>query len=348
MKPREAALLEARLDVGTLLRRKPMTVGEIAVKMEVTPAQALKAVKAARAAGAAIVQTGERFALAQVAPAFAERKKLPVYTSRPDGSYVFGACGDNHLGSKYARLDVLEELYDLYAEEGVDRVFNTGNWIDGEARFNVHDLLVHGMDAQLEYLAEHYPRRPGIATYAVNGDDHEGWYGQKFGVNIGLRAAQTMREHGRTDWHDLGFMESHVILRHAKSGAEAVLAVVHPGGGSAYALSYSIQKIIESLDGGEKPAVGLYGHYHKLMAANIRNVWCVQTGTTEDQTPFMRKQKIAAHVGGTILELRQDPKTGVINRCKVELLRWFNRGFSAGRWSMSGPAHGVTKSLGAE
>jgi hypothetical protein len=78
-------------------------------------------------------------------------------------------------------------------------------------------------------------------------------------------------------------------LRNANSGKATTMAVCHPGGGSAYALSYSIQKIIESLEGGEKPAVGLYGHYHKLWAGNIRNVWCVQTGCQEDQTPFMRK-----------------------------------------------------------
>src|ERR1700744_3704766 len=47
------------------------------------------------------------------------------YVSRPDNTFVFGACGDNHLGSKYARLDVLNSLYDIYEKEGVDRVFNT-------------------------------------------------------------------------------------------------------------------------------------------------------------------------------------------------------------------------------
>ena len=280
-------------------------------------------------------------------PAFSTGE-LPVYTSRADGSYVFGACSDNHLGSKYARLDVLHELYDIYAREKVDRVFNAGNWIDGEASFNQHDLLIHGMDAQLRYLAENYPQRPRIHTYAVSGDDHEGWYAQKFGVDIGRRAEQTMREAKRRDWHDLGFMESHIRLRHAKSGKEAILAVVHPGGGSAYALSYSIQKIIEALDGGEKPQVGLYGHYHKLWAGNIRNVWCVQTGTTEDQTPFMRKKKLAAHVGGCIVELKQDAETGAITRCKVEMLRWFNAGFYNNRWNHADNINQAARTRGVD
>lgn len=200
------------------------------------------------------------------------------YVSRKDNTFHFGATSDNHLGSKYERLDVLNSLYDTFAKEGVDRVFNAGNWIDGEARFNKFDLHTHGMDNQLAYLAAEYPQRKGLVTYAVAGDDHEGWYGQREGVDIGKYAEHVMTQAGRTDWVNLGYMEAHVKLVNANTGKWTMLAVVHPGGGSAYALSYSIQKIIESLDGGEKPAVGLYGHYHKLWAGNIRNVWCLQTG----------------------------------------------------------------------
>lgn len=255
------------------------------------------------------------------------------YVSRPDNSFVFGATSDNHLGSKYERLDVLNHLYDVFGEEGADRVYNAGNWIDGEARFNKFDLHTHGMDAQLAYFAEHYPRRGGMKTYAVAGDDHEGWYGQREGVDIGRYAEHVMQAAGRDDWVNLGYMEAHVKLVNANTGKWSMLAVVHPGGGSSYALSYSIQKIIESLDGGEKPAVGLYGHYHKLWSGNIRNVWVAQTGCTEDQTPFMRKKKLEAHVGGFLIKLTQDPETGAITRFRPEMLRFFNRGFYNHRWS---------------
>lgn len=265
------------------------------------------------------------------------REPLVIESDR-NNRFVIGATGDNHLGSKYARLDVLNDLYDRFAAEKVSVVLNTGNWIEGEARFNVHDLIpeAHGFDAQLRYLAEHYPVRKGISTYAVHGDDHEGWYGQRFGVDVGLRAAQVMREAGRRDWHDLGFMEANVILRNRNTGKEAAMLVVHPGGGSAYATSYTMQKLVESLDGGEKPAVLLAGHYHKLEVLNVRNVWAVQTGTTQDQTPFMRKKKLEAHVGGMVLRLEQDPETGAIIECNGQR-RYFVRGYYNGRWSHSGP-----------
>ncbi|HQT62762.1 MAG TPA: hypothetical protein PLQ37_16380 [Acidiphilium sp.] len=261
--------------------------------------------------------------------------------------FTFGALGDTHLCSKYERLDVLNDLYDHFEAEGVATVFHTGNWIDGEARFNVHDVTVHGMDAQCRYLARHYPARRGITTYAVAGDDHEGWYGQRTGVNIGAYAEKAFRDANRADWHDLGFMEAPVTLTDPASGAKATIAVVHPGGGSAYAVSYTMQKFVEALDGGEKPAIALLGHYHKLNAGNFRNIWGVQTGCTQDQTPFMRKKKIDAHIGGYIIRATMDPRTGAIVRCRFDMLRYFNRGYYGGRWSHSGDVVLPARTLGA-
>ena len=39
---------------------------------------------------------------------------------------------DKHLGSKYERLDVMRSLYNWFAAEKVDRVFDAGNWAEGD------------------------------------------------------------------------------------------------------------------------------------------------------------------------------------------------------------------------
>lgn len=257
------------------------------------------------------------------------------FLSEPDNTFLFGVVSDTHLGSKYERLDVLNALYDTFAQEGVKRVFHAGNWIDGEAPFNKYDLLVHGMDGQVRYLAEHYPKREGIVTYAVTGDDHEGWYSRREGVDIGRYAERTMRDKSRNDWVNLGYMEAFIPLVNANSGAKSRMLVAHPGGGTAYALSYSVQRIVESLEGGEKPAIGIWGHYHKLWFSNIRNVWALQPGTTQDQTPFMRSKRLEAHVGGALVKATQLPDDGAITRCRVDLMRWFNVGYYNDRWSRS-------------
>jgi biotin operon repressor len=320
------------------LRKSPMTAEGIAERFGISRARAEVALEDLQQQGLDVQEFGGRFSIGKAAPAPRHERglEIPEYHSRPDGTYIFGFTSDNHLCSKYSRLDVLNDLYDQFAAQGVDRVLNAGNWIDGEARFNMHDLLVHGMDAQLKYLADNYPTRPGLVTYAVAGDDHEGWYCQREGVDIGRYAQNVMREAGRNDWVDMGYMESYVRLVNSQSGESTMLHLMHPGGGSSYAVSYTVQKIVEGYDGGDKPAVLLAGHYHKMSYNLARNVHAIQTGTTEDQTPFMRKKKLSAHVGGGICRLTQDPKTGAIKSCRVEFFNYFVRSFYNNRWNMAG------------
>lgn len=282
------------------------------------------------------------------APAFVGGDFL-VLESRPDNTFLFGVAGDRHHGSKYHRDDVLTDLYQRFEQAGVDAVFDTGNWIDGEARFNRHDLVRVGLTPQLHLMAEQTPRivRPDLGpvpTYAVWGDDHEGWYAQREGIDVGRYAEQVMQDAGHY-WYNLGYMEAHVILRNANTGRDTLMAVMHPGGGSAYALSYRPQKIVESLEGGEKPAVIIMGHYHKLEALNARNVWVLQSGTCQDQTPFLRKKSIEAHVGGAILGLEQDPESGAIVGFAPDMKRYFNRGFYNGRWSRFGPINRTQRTV---
>ena len=315
--------------------RGAATLESIAQRLRVSRGQALDMCDKLREDGFTIIQRGDRFALDATPVQLAHNDELHLYESDAQGKYRFGFVTDNHLGSKYAREDVLHDLYDWFAREGVERVYNAGNWIDGEARFNRHDLLVHGMDEQLAYFAKRYPQRPGMTTYYVAGDDHEGWYAKDAGVDIGKRAEQTARSMGRTDLRYIGYMEAFIRLRHKVSGAESHMMVVHPGGGSSYAISYAPQKFVEALQGGEKPAVVMFGHWHKMDCFNYRNVWIMQGGTTEDQTPFMRKLKLEAHVGGMIVELEQE-KNGSIPICVPRMKRYFDRGFYNNQFNMAG------------
>lgn len=236
----------------------------------------------------------------------------------------FGFVTDNHLGSKYERLDVLNALYDRFAMEGIETVYNAGNVIDGEARFNKFDIHVYGMENQCKYFAEVYPKRDGIKTYYITGDDHEGWYVQREGVNIGKFMEQKAREAGRDDLIYLGHMEHDVVLKSKKG--KATIRIVHPGGGSSYAISYTSQKLVESYSPGEKPSILLMGHYHKMAFDYIRGVYVVQGGCTMDQSPFMRKKRLDAHVGGWICEVQQG-ENGVIQSFKAEWIPFYSQDF---------------------
>ncbi len=254
-----------------------------------------------------------------------EPHKITHDLSEYEGQWVrFGVAGDKHMANMHSRLDVMKLLYDMFESEGITTVYDTGNWIDGEARFNKSELLVHGMDAQIDYWIENHPERKGITTRFVAGDDHEGWYQQRESIEIGRYAMLRAKDAGREDLEYLGYAEALIELK-ASEGSRMMM-VNHPGGGASYAISYKGQKYVEMLQGGEKPAIVLQGHYHKFNIGYPREVWVVDTGTCCDQTLFMRKRQLQAHVGGQIIELMQAPD-GRIVRFRAEFLPFYDKGF---------------------
>jgi hypothetical protein len=318
-KTHEDRLAEAK----KLYTSRPLNEAELAEAMKVGVPVARRITRQLREAGANFVRTGERLLLHGVIETGGKLVLKP--RDRGDGWIVFGFVTDKHLGNRHERLDVLNAAYDRFAAEGVVDVFDAGNWIDGEARFNKQELRVFGMDDQLDYLIDVHPQRKGIVTHYVSGDDHEGWYSQRERINIGQYLELKAKKAGREDLRFMGHVEADVELR-ARNGS-TTMRVMHPGGGSSYAFSYAPQKLVESFQGGEKPTVLLIGHYHKYDYCYPREVHVLSGGCMVDQTMFMRKNKIAAHVGYCLVKVKQDPDRGHVTNVAVEWSPFYDRGF---------------------
>lgn len=309
-----------------LLYHRGLTLDELAKRLDVTKGKALDGIEFLRQQGANLHEFGGAYSI--------ERQPRPrdgdvlTITSDAEGWHHFGLVADSHLGSKYAREDLLMDLYDWFAENKIQNVFHCGNWIDGEARFNRFDLIpeAHGMQAQLDYFVAKYPRREGIKTYYVAGDDHEGWYSQREGVEIGQMLQQTARDSGREDLVYLGYKEAFVQMKHKRTGEMRRLLVDHPGGGSAYALSYAAQKRVEGLQGGEKPAIWAFGHWHKHGYFVVRNVHVLLVPCTKDLDPFGRKKGLEYTLGGIIVSARQG-EAGAIEELQPRFRLCFDRGY---------------------
>jgi hypothetical protein len=238
-----------------------------------------------------------------------------------------GFVSDTHLCSKYERLDELNLIYDVFADERIQIVYHGGNFIEGECRFNKFEIHTIGMTPQVDYFVKNYPKREGILTKFIAGDDHEGWYSQRERIDIGKYTQMQAEESGRKDLEYIGYLECDIPFEGIKG--ESWMRVMHGGGGTAYALSYTPQKIVESYEGGEKPRILLLGHYHKIDYCYPREVHVIQMGCFKDQCTWMRKKKIQAHIGGGILHMRL-AKDGTINRIMPEFITFFNKKFYIG------------------
>lgn len=310
--------------VHTELKKQSQTVIELADILSVPPKIINAAIESLRSKHILIgISEGGIVSLDKAIP-INTIPKLFDLSKNPEVEIPFGAVADTHIGSKYERLDVLNALYDRFEAYGVKDVYHGGNWIDGEAKFNKHDIYVNGATPQVKNFIQKYPKRNGITTHIISGDDHEGWYVQGGGLNIGNLMKLSAMDAGRFDLIDLGYMERDVELK--QDGGSAILRIMHGGGGSAYATSYTSQKYVESLQGGEKPKIVLVGHFHKFDYSYPREVHVIQVGCCQDQTPFMRKKRLQAMVGGCVIWVKQT-REGIIRSFKVEWIPFYDKKF---------------------
>jgi hypothetical protein len=203
-------------------------------------------------------------------------------------------------------------------------VLHAGNPIDGYvARINGESVYATTIDGQAQYFADNYPQRKGIKTYYITGDDHESWFAP--GFNIGAYMEHVAKMASREDLQYIGHVESDIEVK--TGNVSTIIKVQHPGGGSAYARSYTGQKIVESMEGGEKPAILILGHYHVSNYMNERNIHVIALPGFQDQTIFARKKRLRMEVGGATLEFKVNPDDGTVTRCRVEFNRYFTRSY---------------------
>jgi biotin operon repressor len=306
------------------LKKGPQSAEELAKHFKTTPKKIIKLIDELISKGSMIFQTAyDEYDLQE--SIHLEPGQSEVQGTKEYWTHQFGFTTDNHLCNKHSRLDVLNAAYNHFAAEGIKIVYNAGNILDGEAKFNKTELVTApGMDNQVDYFIEQFPYRSGIKTHFIAGDDHEGWYQQREGIEIGRYMALRAEQAGRDDFEYLGYAEADVKLTYGSGSS--VMRVVHPGGGSSYAISYTDQKRVESYQGGEKPHIELVGHYHKFNHGYPREVHTLQGGCTCDQTMFMRKKRLQAHVGYSIIKIKQD-EDGSIKRFSVDWFPFFDRKF---------------------
>lgn len=226
---------------------------------------------------------------------------------------VFGLMGDTQINSKYTQLTYLHEFYNECAKRGVKNVYHTGDIDEGEQMRTGHqyDCYTQGADDHIDEIVKNYPKIDGITTHFITGN-HDASIYKRCGVDIGKRI-----ESMRPDMIYLGRDCARVEL-----APHCVLELRHPWDGTAYALSYKPQKMIDGMEADSKPNILAIGHYHKLEYLFYRNIHCFQTGCFQMQTPFTRGKGISVHLGGWIITAEVDDE-GHVKKISPEMIPFY-------------------------
>lgn len=252
----------------------------------------------------------------------AEPKRVVIQNQEPEHyaakwngtkDIKIGIMGDTQFGSKYTQITHLHTYYDICQKEGITDIYHTGDITDGLKMRVGHEyeLYEHSADGQLEDVIKNYPKRDGITTHFITGNHDASLY-KLVGLDIGKAIARD-----RSDMHYLGRDCSVVNLT-----PNCTLELRHPWDGTAYALSYKIQKMIEAMESDSKPNILAVGHYHKQEYMFYRNIHALQTACFQAQTPFTRGKGISTVLGGYIVTIRVDDQ-GTIHGFSPEFIPFY-------------------------
>jgi len=256
--------------------------------------------------------------LQRIVESFSRRSREYLIGESKYDTVRIAVVSDTHIGSLYERIDALNKFYELLKSEKINTVFHCGDLLDGHKvyRGQEYDQYALGFSKQLESLIERYPRIKGIETHFILGN-HDESFKRQSGIITGKIIEQV-----RPDLHYLDQDVATVKLK-TKSGKTVKYQLIHPSGGTTYAVSYKSQKIIESYSGGKKPDAVFIGHYHKAdHMPCFRNVQAIQAGCFMSQTPYMLRKPTSAHIGGWIIEHTIGKLT---NRFKTEFIAFYEK-----------------------
>lgn len=242
----------------------------------------------------------------KVAQLSGQKEKVHIVKQTGRDILRFAVFGDTQIGNAYACPENMEAFMSLAKDRGCEVALHSGDLLDGwkvyrGQEFELRDV---GFEAQLAAFVACAPK--GIPVKFITGN-HDASFKALAGVGVG-RAIHA----ARPDWEFVGEDQGLVELRTA-SGKSYTVGLYHLGGGTAYALSYRPQRAVDAMEGGRKPNMACFGHFHKAeFVPSYRNVCILQSGCFEWQTPFMQRIPTPAHVGGWIVEVEPGASYNII------------------------------------
>ncbi len=243
----------------------------------------------------------------------------------PDEHVKFGVFSDAHMGHMNYRPDILDKFIKDCKIQGVDFIVNPGDTLEGMSgrEGHIYELTHIGASAQMKYFEKEFDKFDllgvNFPVYSIEAQDsHSGWFHNK--ANMGLNIGEELQKKSK-HYKFLGYDEQDLLLDNGLK-----IRLRHPGGGTAYAISYKMQKYVESISGGQKPEMVFQGHFHKSNYLFYRNIHCYDSGALQEQSPFMKKKGTPSHIGYWIVDVhvnKKKEKGKIIERVNNQFVPFF-------------------------
>lgn len=287
--PIVTTLDELEKQVLQIVQKRAVSVSEISRQIDRSSETVIKLLDSLRAKHY-MVELDKVSRLVEL-PAEPKKDFAPTEFKYFHQGYKIGLVADTQLGSKYQQLTLLHDAYKIFDERDVDVIFHAGDLVDGTGKYRSHtqEIFLHTSKEQRMYAEEVYPKpkKKGLKTHLIGGQ-HDRCFYEREGYDILAHIA----EH-RDDIVYHGFYSHKFYFK------ELLVQLEHPGGGLAYARSYSAQKIVENMVGfintipsAVMPALLVVGHWHTPLHLPVyMGVDTVCLPCFQAQTPYMQQKK---------------------------------------------------------
>lgn len=236
-----------------------------------------------------------------------------------DDEIIFGIASDLHFGSKACQLTALHEFANICKKNGVKYILTPGDVMAGMNvyRGQIHDVYAYSSKEQEDSVLLNLPF--GFEWYLLGGN-HDYSFISKGGGHNPLLVLETKRD----DIHYVGYDDVNLPIL---NGISAKLW--HPCGGSAYSISYRLQKGIEQLAFAELTAISktndqpqvrfvFAGHLHIQMQAMFGPIMGMQCGSFEGRTNYLKKLGLYPIIGGYIVKVSINKTTKLIKNFEAK------------------------------
>lgn len=301
------------------IRNQPRTLRELSREFDRAEETVREALDALKAQHYNVVETARRVAI----DTHTAHAALPKLALDADAMIIpLAIASDIHVGSTGQQITALQrferEAVERYA---VKAILHPGDILAGCGvyRGQAHDLYLPTPDAQIEGADRVLRAWPGVKRIVLGGN-HD-FSTIKASGHDALKALCARRKdmlYCGYDAYDLALTD------------KADLRLWHPSGGPSYAVSYRLQKGIESvsfeelqraIDHNETPNLRgvLAGHLHVECELQRGPIFGMQCGCFEGQTNYLKAKGLYPQIGGFIVWLTLTDG-GLIARRRFEFI----------------------------